>query len=345
MLLRRTLITGALFATALGVNNCARNGAPPPSARRLKFQASWSNDSEFLGYYVALDPAYDFYRKRKLTLDYLQGGPDIVPESSLLNGKADIALTTPETTTQMIVRDRMPFRIIGAQYQKNPVGIVSLAKNPVRTVHDLAGKRLAVPAVNRPTVEAVLTLNGMSVNDVKIVPYLYDPQILLSGAADATIDFITNVPYAIRKLGGDPVSLSFYDVGFKIFNDVLVVTATSLERRLDEYASFIAASTEGWKAAFDAAPDYFAKRYMAPGGMMAGNGRTIENETDFNINQRALIDSPTGIYSMTPTSIKDNLAALKLLNIDVDPVIFDTRALERAGDMLARRGSSAAAAP
>ena len=59
---------------------------------------------------------------------YLSGGPDVIPESSLIAGKADLTLTTPDTTVKAIVDQGATFKIIGAQYQKNPIGIVSLAK-------------------------------------------------------------------------------------------------------------------------------------------------------------------------------------------------------------------------
>ena len=53
------------------------------------------------------------------------------------------------------------FKIIGAQYQKNPIGVVSLAENPVGTPEDLVGKVLAVPPVNVISVEAMLKINGI----------------------------------------------------------------------------------------------------------------------------------------------------------------------------------------
>ena len=82
-------------------------GAMPGFLRRaaaatpFTFQASWINDAEFTGYFVAIDQGY--YTAEGLDLTYLSGGPDVIPESTLIAGKADLTLTTPDTTVKAIV--------------------------------------------------------------------------------------------------------------------------------------------------------------------------------------------------------------------------------------------------
>ena len=105
---------------------CPASFAAPRPPRRSTFQASWINDAEFTGYFVAIDEGY--YAAEGLDLTYLSGGPDVIPESTLISGTADLTLTTPDTTIKAIVDQGAPFKIIGTQYQKNPIGIVSLAK-------------------------------------------------------------------------------------------------------------------------------------------------------------------------------------------------------------------------
>eukprot|EP01037_Dinobryon_pediforme_P029970 gene29970-33842_t len=96
------------------------------AASPLVFQASWVNDSEFLGYFVAFEEG--FYKKEGLEVTYVSGGPDVIPESTLISGSAQIALTAIETTIPAIVDQGAKLKIIGTQYQKNPIGVVSLAK-------------------------------------------------------------------------------------------------------------------------------------------------------------------------------------------------------------------------
>src|SRR5437879_504154 len=121
---RRSLLTG--FSGFL----MTQIAGPSPAQTALstvRMQSSWINDAEFTGYFAALDRRFGYYRKLGLDVQYIPGGPAVVPETSLLSGKADIALTTPETTAQYIRRDKVDLRIIGSQYQKSPIGVVSLA--------------------------------------------------------------------------------------------------------------------------------------------------------------------------------------------------------------------------
>jgi ABC-type nitrate/sulfonate/bicarbonate transport system substrate-binding protein len=86
----------------------------------LNFQANWINDPEFLGYMIAIDNGY--YAAEGLAVTYMSGGPDLIPEGSLLSGKADIALTAINSTVKAIAEKAAPLKIIGTQYQKSPAG-------------------------------------------------------------------------------------------------------------------------------------------------------------------------------------------------------------------------------
>ena len=147
---RRAFIGTAASAAAavtLGGSRTAR------AAGAFTMQAAWINDAEFMGYFIAIDKGW--YAEEGLELTYLSGGPDVIPESSLLSNKADLALTTPDTTAKAVVDHGADFKIIGTQYQKNPIGVVSLASNPINEPGDLVGKTLAVPPVNVISVEAM----------------------------------------------------------------------------------------------------------------------------------------------------------------------------------------------
>ena len=317
---RRNFLAITASATAvfaLGGQRSAR------AADAFTMQAAWINDAEFMGYFIAIDRGW--YAEEGLDLTYLSGGPDVIPESSLLSNKADLALTTPDTTAKAVVDQGADFKIIGTQYQKNPIGIVSLASNPVNEPKDLIGKTLAVPPVNVISVEAMFRLNGIEPGAVKLVPYAYDPTPLIKGEIDASLDFTTNVPYTITQAGPEAVSFLLYDFGFTIYNDTVVVNSDTLRSRRKELVAWLRASRRGWEENFRD-PDGWPPRYAET--WFKGTGRTIENEIFFNNAQKPLIESPAGIFALTDEGIEKNIEALSQVGIKAPRDMFDQSLLE-----------------
>jgi ABC-type nitrate/sulfonate/bicarbonate transport system substrate-binding protein len=293
------------------------------AATPMTMQAAWINDAEFAGYFLAMDQGY--YADEGLDLTYLSGGPDVIPESTIIAGRADLALTTPDTTIKAIVDQGAPFKIIGAQYQKNPIGIVSLVASGINSPTDLVGKTLAVPPVNVISVEAMLKLNNIAPSDVNIVPYAYDPTPLIKGEIDASLDFTTNVPYTISQQGAEATSFLLYDFGYTTYNDTVVVTDEILNTKRAELVAWLRASRKGWvenNADTTVWPPKWADTHFA------GTGRTIDNEVFFNGAQKPLMENPAGVFAMTEEGIEANLGALAEVGIVGSRDMFDTTLLE-----------------
>ncbi len=314
---RGFLQTAAMAGAALAMPRMARAATP------FAMQAAWINDAEFAGYFLALDKGY--YAQEGLELTYLPGGPDVIPESTIIAGRADLALTTPDTTIRAISEQGAKFKIIGAQYQRNPIGIVSLKKNPINTPADLVGKAVAVPPVNIVTIEALLALNGIDKAQVNIVPYAYDPTPLVKGEIDASLDFTTNVPFTISQLGEEAHSFLLYDHGVTLYNDTVVVTEETLAAKRKELVAWLRASRKGWVEAL-ADPAVYPPQWAE--SWFAGTGRSIENEVYFNTAQKPLIEAAGGIFSMTEEDIEKNIAALAAVGITGTRDMFDTTLLE-----------------
>jgi ABC-type nitrate/sulfonate/bicarbonate transport system substrate-binding protein len=315
---RRTFLTASAAAAGLPLMPRMARAATP-----FAMQAAWINDAEFAGYFLAMDQGY--YTAEGLDLTYLPGGPDVIPEGTIVAGRADLALTTPDTTIKAIVEQGAKFKIIGAQYQKNPIGIVSLAKNPIMTPADMVGKTIAVPPVNTISVEALLAMNGIDRASVNIVPYAYDPTPLIKGEIDASLDFTTNVPYTIKTMGEEAVSFLLYDFGYTIYNDTVVVTEDILAAKRKELVAWLRASRKGWdenNADTTLWPPKWADTHFA------GTGRTIDNEVFFNTAQLPLIANPAGVFAMTEEGIAANIEALSKVGITATREMFDTTLLE-----------------
>lgn len=323
---RRTRLALLAGAAAVSVVLAACGSSDSDAANEagsVRLQASWVNDAEFSGYFTALDKGY--YEDAGVDVTYLPGGPNVIPESTLVAGKADIALSSPDTTLNAITKQGADLVIVGAQYQRNPLGVVSLASSGIQEPADLVGKTVAVPDVNKLAFEALLTINHVDPDDVKVVPYAYDPTPLIKGEVDATVDFTTNVPFTIEQSGKKASSFLLHDYGYKIPNDTVVVTRETLEKRRGDVVAFLEASRRGWTENLKdpkAYPATFMKTWFK------GNGRTLANEQYFNTAQKPLVESAAGPMALSPETVSETIATLKLIGIDADEKMFDTTLLD-----------------
>jgi ABC-type nitrate/sulfonate/bicarbonate transport system substrate-binding protein len=328
MLTRRRFchsLASASVGAAAGVGSLVRSeSSRAASPNSVAMQAAWVNDAEFIGYFVAAQNGY--YKAQDVDMHYLSGGPDVIPESALLAGKAPLALSVPDTTIKAITTQGAKFKIIGAQFQKTPIGVVSLASNPVPNVKALEGKVLAVPPVNMAQVAGMLRLNGIAKSAVRIVPYQFDPTPLIRGEIDASVDFVTDVPYTIGLSGKKATSFLMYDYGVTVYADTVTVTEEFLAANRPLLVRWLRASRQGWDENFND-PAKYPKLFKD--SFFSGTGRSTENDVYTNTSDQALIDSPHGIFSMSEQGIAANIQYLKSIGIAAERSMFDTTLLEQ----------------
>jgi ABC-type nitrate/sulfonate/bicarbonate transport system substrate-binding protein len=321
-MLTRRRVCRALGAAALTAFAGPGRRATAAPSNALSMQAAWVNDAEFMGYVVGLQTG--IYKANDVNLTYLSGGPDVIPESALFAGKAAIALANPSTTIRAIATQGAKFKIIGAQFQKNPIGLVSLASNPIKTPKALEGKILAVPPVNMPGVLGMLKLNGIAKSSVRIVPYQFDPTPLIKGEIDASVDFVTDVPYTIELAGKKAVSFLLYDYGVADFGDTVTVTEEFLAANRSLLVRWLRASRAAWTLNFkDPAkyPTEFKDTWLK------GTGRATGNDIFTNQADKSLMESPNGIFSMSAAGIAANVGYLNSIGVAADRSMFDTSLL------------------
>jgi ABC-type nitrate/sulfonate/bicarbonate transport system substrate-binding protein len=325
ILLRNSVLAAGGIAASGFLAACSsddESDAPSAANGKWTLQSAWVNDAEFMGYFVAVQNGY--YKEEGLDFTYVPGGASVIPETVLQGGRANIALSTPDNTANAILKQGAPFVIVGTQYQKSPLGVVSLTESGISSPADLVGKKFAVPDGNRLTVDKMFQLNDIDPGDVNIVPYAYDPTGLIAGDVDATLDFTTNVPYTVEQAGAKASSFLLYDFGMKLPNDVVIVSKDTLEKDRDSVVSWLRASRRGWEENFKDPAQYpptFEDSWFK------GTGRTVDNEIFFNTAQQALIEAPDGIFSMTDETVANTIATLNSVDIAATEDMFDTSLL------------------
>jgi ABC-type nitrate/sulfonate/bicarbonate transport system substrate-binding protein len=319
---RRQFGVGAI---GLGAGAAFAGALPHPAwaADELNFQSIWLNDPEFLGYMIAIDKG--FYAADGLKVNYFPGGPNLIPEGALLAGKADVALTNTVGLAIAITQKGAPLKVIGTQFQKSPLGVISLASSNIKGPNDLVGKTVAAPPLSLPIFKACLTVNHVPLDKVKIVPFNFDPTPLATGNVDAAVDFVTELPFLVEQKSGKKASyFLFYDHGLPFYIDLVTVTADTLKSKRKDLVNFLGASRKGW-AENDADPEKYPKLYEQT--WFKGNGSSLESMIYHNRTQIPLMQSPHGLFAMDDEGIKRNLEALGKIGINARADMFDTSVL------------------
>jgi ABC-type nitrate/sulfonate/bicarbonate transport system substrate-binding protein len=317
----------AVGASALAssyVSDLAAFAAPSPApAANFNFQSIWINDPEFIGYMIAIDNGY--YAAEGLTINYMPGGPDVIPEAALISGKADISLTNLTATVRAVSTKGAPLKIIGAQYQKSPIGLISLAQENIKGPADLVGKRVACPPLSISIFEAILKLHGVPKEKVRMVPFTFDPAPLIRGDVDGMVDFTNEIPFLVEQRSGKKTSyFLFWDVGLPLFIDLVTVTSDTLKSRRPQLVKFLRASRKGWNEN-NADPAKYPAKFAST--WFKGNGSTPAAELSHNKEQIPLMTNPKGLFAIDDAAIDANLAALSRIGLKGSRDMFDTSLL------------------
>lgn len=283
---------------------------------KLVIQQSWINDSEFIGYYVAA--AEGFYRASGLEVQHLAGHAGLTPERTLLEGTADIALSAPESVAATIRDTGARLCVIGAQFQKSPLGIVSRADDPVRSLEKLRGRALSVPDMNRTMVLELLAHAGLDPAEVTIVPYAHDPQPLIDGRIAGLVDFIVDPQYRLRLAGVEPHAMLLFEHGAPLPNNLAVVTEATLLERRSELVDWLLASRRGWRENY-LDPAFYPARLR---GNPLVESRTLDHEIFANAAFQPLVETPDGIMSLGDGLIDGVVAYLDRVGLPVQRSLF-----------------------
>lgn len=301
--------------------NSAAGGTTTPAAPTssslgdLSVQLQWIENFNWAGMYVA--QSRGFYKDAGLNVKFLPGGPSVVPETIVLAGKAQVGLSSADAIASAILKGA-PFKIIATQYQDNPFGIMSLAKDPVTSAKELIGRSVGVSDENKPELEAFLTLNGIDPSKIKMVPIgSSDISTYLSGQISASLDFY-DTPLTFTAKGIKTHFVSLTKLGYSIISDSYFTTEDTIKKEPEKLAALLTGDVRGW-AAQVADPALGATLGVKVYGK--GNGLTLSSEVASAKLQNELVSTAAtkklGLLSIGPALQAENIKSLKAAGIKI----------------------------
>jgi ABC-type nitrate/sulfonate/bicarbonate transport system substrate-binding protein len=210
-----------------------------------KFQLSWIEDVEFAGEYIADSKGY--YKAGGFSdLTLLAGGPSVNQDDVVASGQALACISSPDITAAKITKGA-DLITIGAQYQKNPFCIMSLATKPLATPQAMIGKKIGVQSTNTAVWDSFLKANNIQQSQLTTVPVQFDPSGLVSGEVDGWFSFITNEPIELHDQGHDTVTFLLNDYKYPLVSQTFVVQTSSLTGKRDQLKALLKAEIMGWR--------------------------------------------------------------------------------------------------
>lgn len=315
----------ALAGCGSGSNDSGNSSDGSASYGTVGVQLSWLKNMQFAGMYVA--DSDGFYKDAGFEkVNLISGGSSATSaEAAVASGKALVGVSSPLITAPAIANEGAGFKTIAALYQVNPFAIVSSAKNPIKEVSDLKGKKIGVSDSNTLVWNAFLKANKLTDSDVKTVPFS-DTSMLTTGQVDGYIGYTTTGAAALTASGFEATELLMADAGLPMVGETLVTSQDAIDSNRDELKAFLKATIQGWKKALankDEAVDLTVNDY---GKDQEYSKQSMEITYD---REKAIIETDetakNGLMTISKDLQADTIKTLKYANISVTAdQLFDT---------------------
>lgn len=239
-------VVGLVGLAACGGDDASDGGGDGHG--QISVQYSWIKNEEFAGEFYAEEEGY--YADAGFSKVSGISGPD-TGVAKLLSGTVQVALSDAASIGAAIANEDAPLKIIGATFQKNPFTILSLEDGAdIRTPADLKGKKIGVQDSNASVFEAILNANGISKDEVEVVPVDFDPTPLMEGKVDGFMAYLTNEAITVELAGHEVTNLPYADNGVPYVAETFSVTDQYLAENRELLKDFLVAEIKGWTEVF-----------------------------------------------------------------------------------------------
>ena len=268
---------------------------------------NWLPDIEWSAWYLAESKGH--FASRGVESSLIHGGPNTPAVVQVLAaGDGNVGLSASELDIIKANQEGSDFVVIGAMYQRNPLGLTWMTATGIDTVQDLVGKRIGGPQGDQVQIDALFKVNGLEPSDYEFIPMGFDPQPLVDGEMDAIASYVTNQPLQLRLQGHDVSAKPYSDLGLPSYGDILFASRAWLDENHDLVVAYLAGLLQG---ALDNRADPTESLPILLETYAADAEISEEYATLANPEYIALMDSPFtdehGILSVDPARMADEV--------------------------------------
>lgn len=249
----RTRVLAASIIILLLTTACGTPLEPTPVALQpVRLQLQWLTQSQFAGYYVALDKGW--YREEGIDLTIVPGGPDIAGVDEVLAGRSQFGTGLLADLVVAVQQDK-PVVSLAQIQQLNGLLLVAKKSSGIATPQDFAGKRVGVwLGAWEAQFDALMVREGIAAQDFTLVSQGFSMDPLLNDELDVASAMIYNEYHILLESGLQPQDLTildYADYGLDFPGDVLFTTRQMMDENSDLCVRMTRASLRGWRYAVD----------------------------------------------------------------------------------------------
>ena len=214
----------------------------PGYAQKITFSPQWSAQSQFAGYYAALENG--FYEEAGLDVSIVHPSNSYTSINMLKDGTSDFI--TCELIQAMMASDK-GIRLVNLLQTTQHTTLVLISHDKdIRQMSDLAGRRVGTWKVGFNEIPYIIDKeHNLGIDWVKFINPL---NIYISGAIDATLGKSYNERILFSMSGITPGSLlRFSEMGYDYPEDGLYVSEKFFKKHPEQCRKFAEASRKGWE--------------------------------------------------------------------------------------------------
>jgi NitT/TauT family transport system substrate-binding protein len=243
---RRAVLGGA--AVAAGAAWLPRGVFAQAKTQTVNLQLGWLAGNNQLGEIAARHLGY--FEEEHLNLAIQPGGPNNDGIAIVASGRFEVGQVSSSPSLMLATSQKIPVSCFAVGAQEHPYAYFSLPKKPVRTPHDLIGKKVGVQATAKILLAALLKKHGIAEKDVEVVVMGSEMTPLLTGQTDVVSGWVTNTT-TLKVLGPDRIDMRLWDAGVRLYALPYYATHETIAKHPDLLAGFARAASRGWAWAKD----------------------------------------------------------------------------------------------
>ena len=214
--------------------------ASEAAAQKLTFTLNWVAGGDHAPYFYAQKMGY--YKQAGLDVDFESGRGSAASAQKVGAGQSQLGLS--DMAGVLLFRGK-GVDAVGVMnvYANSPQGLYWLKSSGIRSVNDLAGKKIGNPAGDgaRTMWPALAKTVGMDPNSVTWVNIDANAKLgaLKSRTIDATTSFFNLHHVFARELGSDMGFLAWKDAGVNLYGNSIIANGAWLNANRDKADKFV----------------------------------------------------------------------------------------------------------